>query len=171
MFTLLLLVVSMKPSEIQPLPQAWQGTWRGTLKINNGTGSVNDVPFSLEIKPLPDPARVTWHITYGEGEKRSVRPYELVALPGKPGEFELDEKSGIRMKERLLGNELYCLFRVNQSLLHVKHQLKDDVIRYEICTYQEKDLLKSEHGKNAQLTVDSYRLVGVQTAELTRAKP
>ncbi len=153
-------------AEFAPLPAEWHGTWQGTLHITNGK-TKSEVPFKLVIKPI-DEARVTWHITYGEGEKASTRPYELVALSKKPGYFELDEKSGIRMQERLLGNQLYCLFRVSNSLLHVKHELRGDVIHYEITTFSEKEPLKTAFEKDVKLAVDSWQLLSVQRAELKR---
>lgn len=153
-------------AEFAPLPAEWHGSWQGTLQITNGK-TKSEVPFKLVIKPIDD-ARVTWHITYGEGDKASTRPYELIALSKKPGTFELDEKSGIRMKERLLGNQLFCLFRVSNSLLHVKHELRGDVIHYEISTFSEKEPLKTAFEKDSKLAVDSWTLISVQSAELKR---
>jgi len=163
---LLLQPPEISRAEFEPLPTEWHGTWQGTLHITNGK-TKSEVPFKLVIKPI-DATRVTWHITYGEGEKASTRPYELVALSKKPGYFELDEKSGIRMQERLLGNQLYCLFRVSNALLHVKHELRGDVILYEITSFSEKEPLKTAFEKNPQLAVDSWTLMSVQRAELKR---
>lgn len=166
---LALLCCCLLPIETKPLPDSWLGTWQGTLTIDNG-GKPSEVPFKLVIKKLPDAARLSWHITYGEGEKASTRPYELVAIADKPGDFELDEKSGIRMRMKLLGNQLFCLFKVSQSLLHVKYALKGDVIHYEISSYQMKEALKTGFNKDASISVDSYQLLNVQSAELTRVK-
>lgn len=168
LLVLLLSLQTSDPADITPLPAAWHGTWQGTLHINNGK-SKSEVAFKLAIKPL-DAARVTWHITYGEGDKANTRSYELVALPKKPGLFELDEKSGIRMQERLLGNKLYCLFRVSNTLLHTKHELVGDVIHYEITSFTEKDPLKTTFQKNDKITVDSWQLMSVQSAELKRVR-
>jgi hypothetical protein len=170
LLTLLLLVQppAMVRAEFAPLPTEWHGNWQGTLKITNGQKN-QEVAFKLEIKPISD-SRVTWHITYGEGDKAQTRLYELVALSKKPGYFELDEKSGIRMQERLLGNKLYCLFRVSNSLLHTKHELVGDVIHYEISTFAEKEPLKTAFEKNQQIAVDSWQLLSIQSAELKRVK-
>ncbi len=168
---LVVILMLLQPPEISraefaPLPAEWHGTWQGTLHVTNGN-TKSEAPFKLVIKPI-DATRVTWHITYGEGEKASTRPYELVALSKKPGYFELDEKSGIRMQERLLGNQLYCLFRVSNALLHVKHELRGDVIHYEITTFSEKELLKTAFEKDSKIVVDSWQLLSVQSAELKR---
>lgn len=169
MLTFLFLSLLQAPVKITPLLAEWHGTWLGTLHITSGNGQKNEVRFKLVIQPLDDKARVTWHITYGEGDKASTRRYELVALD-KPGLFELDEKSGIRMKERLLGNQLFCLFKVSNSLIHVKHELRGDVMHYDLTTYQEKDILQTSHEKNKSISVDSYQLVSQQAGELRRQK-
>ena len=93
----------------------------------------------------------------------------MVALD-KPGLFELDEKSGIRMKERLLGNQLFCLFKVQGNLIHVKHELKGDVLHYDLTTYAEKNALQTAHEQSKAITVDSYVMVNQQRAELRRQK-
>jgi hypothetical protein len=167
MITLLLLLIV--PVDITPLPSEWHGTWQGTLQIRGNGDKITSVPFKLVVKPLEEKARVTWHITYGEGEKASTRRYELVALD-KPGFFELDEKSGIRMKEHLLGKQLFCLFKVSNNLIHVKHELVGDVLRYDLTTYQEKNALQTHHEQSKTTTVDSYQMVNQQRAELHRQK-
>lgn len=150
------------------LPAYWYGAFRGTLVIKSPGKADNEVPMELMIKPLDDAARLSWQITYGEGEKKSVRHYELLALPQKTDAFELDEKSGIRMQMRKIENKLYCLFKVSNSLLHVEYEIKprEAVIQYQITTYLEKDPLSTSHEKNSQISVDSYRLVSVQSAQL-----
>lgn len=168
MLTLIVFSCLTFHSDITPLPAYWYGTYRGTLEIKTPGKPSSEVPIELLIKPMDDAARVTWQITYGEGEKKSVRPYELVALSRKPDYFELDEKSGIRMQMHKIENKLYCLFKVSGSLLHVEYEIrpKDGTIHYQISTFQEKGPLVTSHEKNSQLGVDSYRLVSVQSAVL-----
>lgn len=172
MITLLLLNCLLWPADITPLPASWYGTYQGTLEIRSPGKPSSEVPIELVIKPTDDAARVSWQVTYGEGRQKSVRPYELVALPRKPDYFELDEKSGIKMQMHKIENKLYCLFKVSNSLLHVEYELrpKEGVILYKISTYQEKDPLITSHEKNAQLSVDSYRLISVQSAVLKPAE-
>ncbi|MFT3879247.1 MAG: hypothetical protein QM703_06255 [Gemmatales bacterium] len=172
MLPLLLFHCTLCHFDISPLPGYWYGTYRGTLEIKSPGKATSEVPMELMIKPMDDAARVTWQITYDEGKKKSVRPYELVALPRKPDYFELDEKSGIKMQMHKIENKLYCLFKVSNSLLHVEYELrpKEGVILYKISTYQEKDPLITSHEKNAQLSVDSYRLISVQSAVLKPAE-
>lgn len=165
---ILLLTYLGFPPDITPLPAYWYGTYQGTLEIRSPGKPDIDLPIELVIKPIENTARITWQITYGEGEKKSVRPYELVALPRRPNYFELDEKSGIKMQMHRNGNKLLCLFKVSNSLLHVEYEMKpkEAVIHYQINTYQEKNPLVTTHEKNPQIVVDSYRLLNVQTAIL-----
>lgn len=174
MYTLFLLSTLLQSTDVTPLPSYWQGTWKGTLEIKSPGKPASEVPFELVIKPTDDAARVTWHVIYGEGAKKSTRPYEMVAIPRQANRFELDEKSGIRMQMCLQDDTLYCLFKTGNSYLHVKYELKvrQEVIHYEITTYTERDTLKTAmERKNDKIEVDSYRLTGVQSAVLRLDRP
>lgn len=165
MSALLLIAVGLLiPTAPEPLLAKWHGYWQGTLIIQSPGKQKNEVPIAISIKPLSDATRLTWHITYGDGDKKSLRPYELVSM--SDGQFELDEKSGIRMKMTLIDNKLFCLFKTGQSLLHVTYERQGEFLNYTITSYQEKEPLKTEHEKSKQLTVDSYKLVSVQSAQM-----
>jgi hypothetical protein len=92
MVTWLLLCFMISPNDTIPLPSYWQGNYQGTLELKSPGKPASEVPIALEIKPTDDAARVTWRITYGQGDKKSVRPYELVSLPGRPNYFELSRE-------------------------------------------------------------------------------
>ena len=162
--SLLIAVGLLLSTAPEPLLSKWHGYWQGTLLVQSPGKPKNEVPISISIKPLPDATRFTWHITYGDGDKKSVRPYEMVSMPD--GQFELDEKSGIRMKMTMIDNKLFCLFKTGQSLLHVTYERQGEFLNYTITSYQEKDSLKTEHEKSKQLTVDSYKLLSVQSAQM-----
>ena len=168
MATWLLMCCMVYPADISPLPAYWYGTYKGTLALKSPGKPASEVPIELEIKPTGDAARVTWQITYGEGNKKSVRPYELVVLDRRPNYYELDEKSGIKMQMHMVDNKLYCLFKTSGSLLHAQYELKikERAIHYEISTYVEKNSLKTAHENNTELEVDSYQLISVQSAVL-----
>jgi hypothetical protein len=68
--------------------------------------------MSLAIAPTQDPARYTWTITYAEGEQKQVRPYELVVIDAAKGQYEIDEKNGIRLPTTLLAGALRSSFTV-----------------------------------------------------------
>jgi hypothetical protein len=68
--------------------------------------------MSLAIVPTQDPARYTWTITYAEGEQKQVRPYELVVIDAAKGQYEIDEKNGIRLPTTLLAGALRSSFTV-----------------------------------------------------------
>lgn len=170
---LILLTALIVPGDVTPLPVHWHGVWKGMLEIKSPGKPATEVPFELHIKPMDDAARVTWHVIYGEGAKKSTRPYELVSVPRQVNRFELDEKSGIRMQMCLQDDTLYCLFKTGSSFLQVKYELKvkQETILYEITTFAEKDPLNTAVEKNTKLSVDSYRLLGVQSAVLRLQRP
>lgn len=155
MLALAVLTLAAPPS----LPPAWHGAWAGTLHVTPAAGEPTTVAMSLVVKPLAG-GRLTWTLTYGDGDKKDIRRYELV--PGdKPGRFVIDEKNGITLPARLTGDTLVGLFQVGDRHLHTRHHLTGGVIRYELTTFA-PDPTAGGPG------VTAYRPAAVQTAELKR---
>ena len=121
--TLLMLTMTAAPME---LPKDWHGSWAGTLVIGE-----QKVPMSLVIETIKESKNYRWQITYGDGDKKSVRNYELVP---KEKSFTLDEKNGIELDMKLLGGVIYSQFDVGQGILSARYELRDKALHYEITT-------------------------------------
>lgn len=161
-------LAAAQPADPPALPAGWVGKWAGTLTINRDTGDPQELPMSLEVRPLADGSRYTWRIVY-DGEKKQTRDYELVVKPGKPGRFEIDEKNGIRLGARLVGTTLYALFQVGDAMIQSRYELTGDVLRVEMTAYTTRDPLATKPIAGGG-EVKSPQLLSVQTAELKRAE-
>lgn len=155
MLPLVALILAAPPE----LPAAWHGTWAGTMLNTPADGKPTEVPMGLTVRPLAG-GRLTWAITYGDGDKKQVRGYELV--PGdKPGRFVVDEKNGITLPARLAGDTLHLLFKVGDSHLVTRYQRAGDAIRFELVAFA-PDPAAGGTG------VTAFQAKTVQTAELRR---
>ena len=158
-----------QPADPPALPAGWVGKWAGTLTITTDKGDPQELPMTLEVRPLADGGRYTWRLVYGEGEKKQTRDYELVAKAGKPNRFEIDEKNGIRLGARLMGNTLYALFQVGEAVIHSRYEQAGDVLRVEMTAYTTRDPLATKPaGGGAE--VKSPQLLSAQSAELKRVE-
>jgi len=155
-----------QPTDPPALPAGWVGKWVGTLTITTDKGDPQELPMSLEVRPLAD-GRYTWRLVYGEGEKRQTRDYELVAKAGKPGRFEIDEKNGIRLGARLIGNTLYAIFQVGEAVIHSRYEQAGDVLRVEMTAYTTRDPLATKPTAGGA-EVKSPQLLSAQSAELKK---
>ncbi|MBW4612636.1 MAG: hypothetical protein KME21_05035 [Desmonostoc vinosum HA7617-LM4] len=151
-------------------PQNWQGTWSGRMLDRSVKGQSRTVPMTLRIQPISNnPVRYTWQITYGEGENKIVRNYELVAKDQGAGHFVIDEKDGTLIDEWRVGDTLYSQFRVGDKLLSTKCRRQSNRLYYELATYRPTSSPQMENCEQ-KVTFESYQLQGVQSAELSPVK-
>lgn len=114
------LVAPSLSSSLEP----WLGTWSGTATNHRPDGSSFDFPMVLEIGPIEGSTdRYTWTITYGEGERRQVRPYELVIIDAASGLYAIDEKNSIVLDTVMLDGALYSQFEIEGVRLTSTYRL------------------------------------------------
>src|SRR5262249_43943722 len=111
-----------------------------------------------------------WKIISTFKDKKSVRNYELIPDANVNGLFQIDEKNGILLDARLMGNVLYTYFKDNDMLTSVKYERRGDSIIVELASVDTKDPRVSEI-KSAKITIQSYQLKSVQVGELKRKTP
>jgi hypothetical protein len=162
-------LTTAQPADPPALPAGWVGKWAGTLTITTDKGDPQELPMTLEVRPLADGGRYTWRLVYGDGEKRQTRDYELVAKPGKPGRFEIDEKNGIRLGARLVGTTLFALFQVGEAVIQSRYEQASEVLRVEMTAYTTRDPLATKPTAGGA-EVKSPQLLSVQTAELKKVE-
>lgn len=163
-FAVLLFVsgVARADDQTPALPVAWHGTWSGKLAIRGADDKPTDVPVSLQIEPIPDTREFTWKITYGEGERKSLRDYKLVPVADKPGRFRIDERNGIVLDARLVNQTLYTQFGATGLILTARYELRGDTLLLEITS------AKPVGEKMGSIDVQGYDVQGVQTAVMRK---
>lgn len=162
---LLAISLALAAGDKQPapaLPREWHGTWAGTLVITPATGTPSEVAISLRVAPIEGSRSLTWAITYGKGEKASVRDYRLVPDGDHGGRFKIDEGNGVLLDARLTGTVLYSQFEVGGALLTARYELRGDTLRFEIVS------AKPAAAKTGNGQVQGYVVNVVQSAELKK---
>ncbi len=165
-----MITIQSAASSTSTFPENWRGTWRGTMLDRSVNGRYQKVPMTLRIQPISNnPMRYTWQTTYGVGDKKLVRDYELVVKDQQNGHFIIDEKDGTLIDAWWLGDKLYSQFRVNNLLLSTQCQRQGNRLHYELVLYQPQSTPPTESSQE-KVPFESYQLQVVQSAELSPMK-
>lgn len=117
-------------------PAGYAVTWKGDLFIYNaGVKNVGKIPMSLTIKSTDSANQWDWIIRYlPEGKTPDQRNYALVVIDSAKGKYTIDEKNGILIDARMVGNVLATRFAVGGTLLLITYKLEEDRIVFEVTT-------------------------------------
>ncbi len=157
--------VAAEPS----LPTDWHGVWEGRLTVYGPTGNVFTRPMTLQITPRRGAGGLTWRMTTEMSGQKNVRDYELIPEPGRPGRFRIDEKNGIRLNARLMGNVLYAYYKDGDILIGSRFERRGNGLLVELASVETRNPLTSVLRQD-NIEIQSYRLGSVQVGEL-RKKP
>lgn len=158
-------------AKTENFPADWIGHWKGDLNIYKNNTLIQSVLMQLKIEPIDSTNRYTWEITYGEGEKASVRPYELVTIDAAKGHYQTDEKNTIFLDAYYMGGTLYSRFLVNNSLLLVSTWRENDHLIYDIIVGDiNKTTVTGNDTLNDIPAVSSYLLSTKQKAVLSKVE-
>ncbi len=160
-------VQTSAPGQDASLPEAWHGVWSGQLTVHTVWGKSFERFMQIEVAPVPSSKSVTWRITSTFGDKKSVRNYQLVPDAKKAGLFQMDEKNGILIDARLMGNTLYTYFKDGDMLTHVRYENRGTGLYMEMASVSLKDPRISAI-KSEGIEIQSYELKTVQVGELKK---
>ncbi|MBL8729289.1 MAG: hypothetical protein JNM25_12705 [Planctomycetes bacterium] len=108
---------------VAAFPAGWSGTWRGTLEVCNADGALPGASVEHVIEPTEDPARWRWVTTYDGAAGRVVKDYTLLVRDALRGAYAIDERDGVVLEARWLGDALHTWFEVGGSLLIVRESV------------------------------------------------
>ena len=135
----LAVAVSSVASGAAPAPPAFPegilGTWKGTVRSESPGGKSMEFPMALTVAPIEGRDAWSFTITYGEGERKQVRPYELLPVEGSPGRFRIDERNGIVLDAAFVGDTLHCGFSVQGNTIFARYRLADDAVEFAIDSF------------------------------------
>ena len=114
-------------------PSSWTGRWEGDLLIHPA-GGYKDVKMALEIFP-GDSLGWHWTLIYIAQGREDRREYRLQPVDPAKGRWRIDERNGIILGARLLGNALFSVFEVGGTMLQARYSLEGDALRFEITTH------------------------------------
>lgn len=160
--TLALLLALCPADPAAGLPANWHGTWAGPMALHGVAGKPGSVPVVLTIRPDGDKGGVTWLVVYGEGKGEVRKDYRLDHDPKRPGRYRLDERNGIVLDARLVGDVLYSQFEVEGRSFTARYERAGGAIRMEITA------AKPEKDATGGGAVRGLEVTEVQAAELRR---
>ena len=152
--------------KIYEFPKEWIGEWEGQLKIYNAKGKTTETYMGLDILPLGYD-KYTFVITYGEGEEKQQRIYEIYAKDAETGHYMVDEKNFIVLDNFLLGNTLYSRFEVMGNLLLASYERGNRTITFEVV-FGNVEPINETGGVDSIPKVNSYKIGVAQKAILKR---
>lgn len=152
-------------------PEDWIGSWRGPLVTRGSSAVAGDVTMEIAIARTADPQRLDWTVIYDGPQGRQERPYQLVVRNRDEGRYAIDERNGIVLEARFLGDALYTWFATQGSNIVVREQLvrgsDADRIEVEFITAVDREVVTT--GKDVE--VRSLPPISVQRASLRRMAP
>lgn len=161
-----LLILLFAQKSYGQLHEAWIGHWKGKLEIFDAKTVKQTIYTELEIYKR-DSTHWQWKITYGEGDKKDIREYELVLKDAERGHYVIDEKNSISMDMNLHYRHFTSVFSVQGSILCITYTLKDEkTLILEVVSASEKEKYTTGKGDKEIPFVVSYPCNGYQKAVL-----
>ncbi len=157
------------PGEVPRLPDTWHGVWKGPCTVSGPTRKRLDFPMELHVAPIDGRAAWTWRIVYGEGAKRQVRAYELLAVPGGKGHFRVDEKNGIVIDSWLHRDTLYSRFEIGSVSIDARYTLVRGSLEVSLVTTRVAPIATTG-GEKGVPPVKAFPFVAVQRGTLSRSE-
>ncbi len=169
-FLLMLLDLQGQSTDSLAFPDAWTGSWQGTLDIYTAKGKVQSIPMWVEIAKIDTSTtgRYTFGLVYGSKEQ-DWRPYELVPVAPEKGLWRVDEKNSIVMESYLYGPKLLCWFTVQGSRVLCTYEKRGDEMLFEVYSGQETAVSttgNTQQGEEAIPEVNTFPFSVFQRAVL-----
>ena len=152
--------------KIYKFPEEWVGDWEGQLSIYNAKGKTTETYMGLRLLPLGYD-KYAFVITYGEGEEKQERIYEIYPKDTEVGHYMVDEKNFIVLDNFLLGNTLYSRFDVMDNLLLTSYERGNGTITFEVV-FGNVEPISQTGGVDSIPKVNSYKIGVAQKAILKR---
>ena len=116
------------------LPKQWLGNWNGTMYIFNYGKPVDSVLVSFIVKPAIQDSSYTWRMEYHSAKTPMVKDYVLRTRDAAHGLFMTDEGDGIELTSYLVGNKIYSLFEVQNTMLSACYELRGNELIFEVTS-------------------------------------
>ncbi|MDX2177496.1 MAG: hypothetical protein SF028_13610 [Candidatus Sumerlaeia bacterium] len=148
----------------QPFPDAWYGSYAGTMLVDMPGRPAQSVPMTLEIAPTEDPARWHWRIGYAG---QPVRDYALEAVDADAGEYRIDENNSIVLDARLLGGVLFCHYAGPWGAYTVRYDFDGETMKFDLVSTA-PEATSTTGGAEGVPAFDNIPVIGWQRAVLRR---
>jgi len=164
--TFLFLFVSASTLFAQAFPEGWLGKYAGTMEIINGE-SKQEVAVEFEMKELQKDSAWSYIMTYKSEDNPLVKDY-VIKRTGASWTFLLDEKDGILIDMRLMGNVLYDFYEVNGMFFTSRLSKEKKGLYFELMGGMKGDFRKTTSGITEITEVYAYPPAFVQRVQLKK---
>lgn len=154
-------------SKIESFPESYYGIYKGELKIYGETVT-RTFPMEFHLLASDSTGVFKYTLVYGSGDTIQYRKYSLIEKDKENGIYLLDELNGIQLDCRIIGNKMYFLFQVNDSLLTTFVTFEKDHLYFEIIATDIKKKNTSGGQDEETPEVFSYPIGVVQKAKLIK---
>lgn len=124
-------------------PYGWFGTYEGEVEIFGLDSVVQRVKMNLDIGPTENDSTFYWTITYGEGENKDVRAYQMISMDNSMGYYVLDEKNSIKIESYLRNKVMTSFFSVMDNFIIFTYEKVDEGIAIEVISAKAKPISES----------------------------
>ncbi|MFN7884797.1 MAG: hypothetical protein ACK5Q4_04980, partial [Phycisphaerae bacterium] len=154
----------------QAFPQSWAGQWSGDVEVQGA--DFGKFSMELVVAPTSDANTWDWKIIYDGQAGRQERPYALIVKDASKGLYEIDERNGIVLPQRLMGGVLRSQFEVMGSRIDASYELAgagtaDERIICELVSYR-SDQSVTTGGKDNVPEVKGWTPTTVQRVVMRR---
>ncbi len=143
----------------------FEGNWKGDLYAYSKKGEFKAAEMKLNIETTDSLGVWKYQMIYGD---KDVRNYKLRAFDEAKNKYAVDEGNNIILTEDLIGSRLISCFEVQNSLLVVTLERKEDTLIFEVISLSPGGKVKSGSGTEDSPFVYSYPATGFQRCILKK---
>lgn len=153
-----------QPIDITSIPEAFFGSYKGTLEITGA--NAQSVPMEFHLRRTDSTGIFDYTLIYGEGAQKDERLYTLKEQG--PNMFILDENNGILLDVVLADRSFYSFFEVQGNLWTTILTFGNDQMIWKAIFGTTGTKRKSQSDPPDSVEVLSYPIKGVQEAVLNK---
>ena len=165
--TFLFLFVSISSLFSQAFPEGWLGKYSGTMEIINGMNK-QEVAVEFELLELKKDSTWSYKMTYKTSNQASLVKDYLLKRSGASWTFLIDEKDGIQIDVRLMGNVFYDFYEANGMFFASRLSKVKKGLFFELMGGMKSDFRKTTTGISEITEVYSYPPAFVQRVQLKK---
>jgi hypothetical protein len=122
------------------LPKEWLGIWKGMMYMYNSGTLRDSVMVMFTVKPSAQEGSYTWRTDYHSAKTPVTKDYTLRVRDAAKGLYVTDEGDGIELTSYLVGNKIYSLFEVQNTMLSASYELRGDDLVFEVTSGKKEPL-------------------------------
>jgi hypothetical protein len=133
LFALMTLLFPIASSYAQ-MDVRWIGDWEGMMYMYKLGKIADSVSITLTIKPAAKQGSYVWRTEYHSAKQPMVKDYTLRTIDAAKGIYVTDEGDGVELTSYLVGNKMYNVFEVQNTMLTATYELFGNELIFEVTS-------------------------------------